>query len=48
MDAPEGLDREIFSGGGIADDAKDPAVNGTLMLAEKRFEGIEIAKPEPV
>jgi hypothetical protein len=48
MDAPECLDREIFSGGRITDNAEDPAVNGALMLAEERFEGIEIALPEPI
>jgi hypothetical protein len=48
MDAPEGLDREVFSGSGIADDAQDPAVDGTLMLAEESFECIEIAKPKAV
>ena len=33
---------------GIADDAENPAVDGALMLAEERFEGIEIALPEPI
>ena len=48
MDAPEGLDREVLGCRGIADDAQDPAVDGTLMLAEERFEGVEIALPEPI
>ena len=48
MDAPEGLDREVFSGSRIADDAQNPAVDRTLMLAEEKFECIEIALLEPI
>jgi hypothetical protein len=42
MDTPERLDREIFSGCRIADDAQDPAINGPLMRAEERFECVEV------
>ena len=48
MDAPEGLDHEVLGSGGIANDAQNPAVDGTLMLAEERFECIEIAEPEAI
>jgi hypothetical protein len=48
MDAPEGLDHQVFGSGGVADDAQNPPVYRTLMLAEESFECIEIAKPEAV
>jgi hypothetical protein len=48
MDAPESLDGKVLGGGGFSDDAENPAVDGTLVLAEKRFECIEIALPEPI
>jgi hypothetical protein len=42
MNAPEGLDGEIFGRGGIANDAHDPTVNLSLVLPEQALEGIEV------
>src|SRR5208337_1745559 len=44
--APESFQGQILGHRGVADDAHEPAVNFALVLPEKRFKGIHIARRE--
>jgi hypothetical protein len=46
VDAPESFHGQFLGRRRIAHDAQNPSVNLTLMLAEERLEGIQIALPK--
>jgi hypothetical protein len=41
MHAPECLHGHLLGCVGVADDAEDPAVNGSLVEAKERLEGVD-------
>src|SRR5262252_1012883 len=43
---PEGFDCQIFGGARVANNAHDPAVDLTLVLSKKRFEGLDVTRGE--
>src|SRR5215813_2370540 len=45
---PKCLDAQVLSGGRIADDANDPAIDIPLILPKERFEGVQVARGEPL
>jgi len=46
INAPKGFHGQILRSGWIAHDAHNPAIDGALVLPEKRFESVEVSRGE--